>query len=217
MALLPFLLNVVVLLFILISHASMSLAVLSSATIDDSTGDSKTGAMPEYSPPGAFTLNSNCNGCLVHADPTRAFGNSWHDSSQFGGAAPVSVTLSFSGNGIDVYCILANTIPGAVTATDLAFSLDDSPHGTYSHNPDSTSDYVYGEKVFSVENLAQGNHQLVIATDNPSGSLLLFDYARYTCVFALSSNHIVQREILASTMDPRRKILQLFQPRSLHR
>jgi hypothetical protein len=88
-------------------------------------------------------------------------------------------TFGFLGTTIDVFCILANQIPGADTTTDLAFTLDGSTQKPFSHNPDSTSDYEYGVNVFNMSGLTQSAHQLVIATNNPSGSLLLFDYARY--------------------------------------
>ncbi|KAJ7879231.1 hypothetical protein B0H14DRAFT_2341560 [Mycena olivaceomarginata] len=170
--------DVLVLSFILFTHIALSSGSVLPATIDDTTGDSLTGAQPSYS--GSFSANSNCDGCLVHPDPQRAHGGTWHDSSQFGGAPPVSVTLSFTGIGIDVFCILANTVPGAVTTTDLAFTLDGSSQKPFSHTSDSTSDFEYGVKVFTVGGLSQGAHQLIIATNNPSGSLLLFDYAEYT-------------------------------------
>ncbi|KAJ7906024.1 hypothetical protein B0H13DRAFT_2022997 [Mycena leptocephala] len=176
---LPFFLDVLLLLFTL-SQVTLSFGSVLSATIDDAAGDSNTGVLPIYSPLNAFSPNSDCDGCLIRADPGKAFDGSWHDSSQFGGAAPVSVTLSFTGTTIDVFCILANQIPGADTTTDLAFTLDGSTQKPFSHNPDSTSDYEYGVNVFNMSGLTQSAHQLVIATNNPSGSLLLFDYARYS-------------------------------------
>ncbi|KAJ7117433.1 hypothetical protein C8R44DRAFT_626506 [Mycena epipterygia] len=169
-------------LILLLTHATLSIGTITSATIDDSSGDSlNPGVMPVYSPPSAFSLNSDCSGCLIKADPAQAFDGTWHDSSQLPGEASVSITLSFTGTGIDVFCILANTVQGAATTTDLAFTLDGSPQQPFSHTPDSTFSYLYNQNVLSVSGLAQASHQLVITTDS-SGSLLLFDYARYTCV-----------------------------------
>jgi len=179
---LPFFSDVLVLLFIVLSRIAPSSGVVVTATIDDTKGDSNTGAQPVYSPVNSFSPNSDCTGCLVHADPAQAFDGTWHDSSQFNGGSAVSVTLSFTGTAIDVFCILANTVPGAVTTTDLSFTLDGSSYPPYSHTPDSTSDYIYGAggQVFSADGLDQVAHQLVITTNNPSGSLFLFDYASYT-------------------------------------
>ncbi|KAJ6480925.1 hypothetical protein C8R45DRAFT_872101 [Mycena sanguinolenta] len=175
---LPFFSDLLVLSFILLSRVTLSLGSVLPATIDDTNGDSLTGAQPVYT--GSFSANSDCDGCTVHPDPSQAHDGTWHDSSQFNGAAPVSVTLSFNGIGIDVYCIIANAIPGSLTTTDLGFTLDGSPQKSYSHNPDSTSDYEYNVPVFSVSGLTQGAHQLVVATNNPDGSLFLFDYAEYS-------------------------------------
>ncbi|KAJ7227819.1 hypothetical protein B0H12DRAFT_1148398 [Mycena haematopus] len=177
---LPFFSDLAALSFILLARVALSRGSVLTATIDDTEGDSLTGAQPVYT--GSFSPNSDCTGCTVHPDPARAHDGTWHDSSQFNGAPPVSVTLSFTGIGIEVFCILANTIPGSTTTTDLLFTLDDSAQQAYSHNPDSTSDYQYGAQVFSASGLTQGPHQLVVATNNPSGSLLLFDYAQYRCV-----------------------------------
>ncbi|KAJ6614168.1 hypothetical protein B0H10DRAFT_2221630 [Mycena sp. CBHHK59/15] len=127
-----------------------------------------------------LTQNSDCTPCLVAPKPQNAFDGTWHDSSQLPGGPAVSVTLSFTGTAIYVFCILANTVPGTVTTADYAFTLDGASSGTYSHAPDSTSNYIYGANVYSAEGLEQGSHQVVVTTDNPSGSLLLFDYAVYT-------------------------------------
>ncbi|KAJ7645056.1 hypothetical protein DFH06DRAFT_998917 [Mycena polygramma] len=180
--------SLALLLSFILSLVTLSLGSVSTATIDDEAGDSITGAQPVYSPANAFTLNSNCDGCTVQADPGQAFDRSWHDSSQLPGGPAVSVTLSFTGIGIDVFCILANTIG----QTDLAFTLDGSAQAPYSHTADPTvGDYVYNAQVFTVGGLAQAAHELVVTTNNPSGSLLLFDYARYRSVL-LSSRPLIQ-------------------------
>ncbi|KAJ6582082.1 hypothetical protein B0H19DRAFT_927985 [Mycena capillaripes] len=185
----PLFSDVLVLLLIL-SHAALSLGSVQTATIDDTKGDSNTGAQPVYSPATSFSLNSNCDGCSVHANPASAFDNTWHDSSQLNGAGPVSVTLSFTGTAIEVFCILA-----ASTTTDLAFTLDGSPQKPYSRTPGSSPDYIYGESVFKVDSLTQGAHQLVVATNNPSGSLLLFDYAKYRSVSPSSHSFITDHSL----------------------
>ncbi|KAJ6592250.1 hypothetical protein DFH09DRAFT_1025175 [Mycena vulgaris] len=175
---LPFFSGVLGLLFIVLAHVTLSLGVIQTATIDDN----QSGVV--YSPSNRFTLNSNCAACVVHPDANQAVDGTWHDSSQFRGQGPVSVTLSFTGTGIDVFCILANTLPNTVTTTYLAFTLDGSSYPSFTHNPDSSnSDYLYKQNVFSISRLAQVPHTLVISTNPPSdsfGSLLLFDSAKYT-------------------------------------
>lgn len=76
-----------------------------------------------------------------------------------------------------MFCILANTISAT---TDLSFTLDGVPSGRFSHVSDGTSSYVYGAAVFSRTGLENEPHQVVVATDNTAGSLLLFDFAIYT-------------------------------------
>ncbi|KAJ6605442.1 hypothetical protein DFH09DRAFT_1121388 [Mycena vulgaris] len=165
------------LLFIVLTHVALSLGVIQTATIDyDQSG-------VVYSPSDRFSLNSDCAECSVHPDANQAVDGTWHDSSQFRGQGPVSVTLSFTGTGIDVFCILANTLPNTVTTTYLAFTLDGSSYPSFTHNPDSsTSDYLYKQNVLTISGLAQVPHTLAISTNPPpdSGSLLLFDSAKYT-------------------------------------
>ncbi|KAJ7694648.1 hypothetical protein B0H17DRAFT_462099 [Mycena rosella] len=102
--LLPFFFDAPSLLFTLLAHATLSMGAISTATIDDNS------VGPVYSPATSFSLNSECATCVVHPDATRAFEGTWHDSSQFEDESPVSVTLSFTGTGIDVFCILANSL-----------------------------------------------------------------------------------------------------------
>ncbi|KAK7008272.1 hypothetical protein R3P38DRAFT_3211197 [Favolaschia claudopus] len=176
-ALLPLFFNPLALSSVLI-HVALSSGSVKTAIIDDTTGDSNTGAQPVYT--GTFSSNSDCSSCVVHPDPSEAHGGTWHDSSQFNGAPAIGVTLSFTGTGIDVFCILANTLPNTDTITSLAITLDGSPQQPFLHTPDSSSSYVYNAKVFSTSGLSQGPHEVVLLTNRPEGSLLLFDYAQYT-------------------------------------
>ncbi|KAJ7097259.1 hypothetical protein B0H15DRAFT_35317 [Mycena belliarum] len=184
LALPPLFSHLLTYLVLFLYSANLSLGTIQTATIDDALGDSQSGALPIYSPPSSFSPNSDCGSCKVHADPAQAFDGTWHDSSQFRGKAPVSVTLSFTGTSINVFCILANTIPGgAGTRTDLAFLLDGSPQAPFSHRPDSTSGYLYNQNVLSVSGLAQASHRLVVSSNLPpdaNATLMLFDYAQYT-------------------------------------
>ncbi|CAK5267832.1 unnamed protein product [Mycena citricolor] len=119
----------------------------------------------------------------IQADPTKAFNGTWHDDSQFPQAPPISFTLVFNGTGIDVFFILANTVPfpNTITNTNLIFTLDGLPSGTFSHSPSLSTDFQYNVSVYSVSGLPQATHQLVVASNNQTaGSLMLFDYARYT-------------------------------------
>ncbi|KAJ7625686.1 hypothetical protein FB45DRAFT_70725 [Roridomyces roridus] len=168
----PFL-SLTVVVFVL---TGLSTGATVTATIDDTRGDSQTGAMPVYLPVGAFSSDTTDWEGPVDPDPTQAFDGTWQ---AVGPSA--SVTLSFTGTGIDVFCILANTLP-----TDLSFTLDGAPYyPSFSRTPDASApDLMYGEqgRVLSIDGLDQVAHQLVIAPNPPAGSndtLFLFDYARY--------------------------------------
>ncbi|KAJ7289250.1 hypothetical protein C8J57DRAFT_428405 [Mycena rebaudengoi] len=165
---------------ILFAYITLTHAIPRAFTIDDTLGDSRTGALPVYNPVDSFSQNSNCADCTIRADLRRAFQGTWHDSSQFPNSPPVSVTLSFTGTTIDVFCIIANEIPGVTTTADYAILLDGVPQRPYSHSSDGTPNYQYGVNVFSARGLDQRPHRVVLSTNNPAGSLLLFDYASYT-------------------------------------
>ncbi|KAJ6605444.1 hypothetical protein DFH09DRAFT_897385 [Mycena vulgaris] len=118
--------------------------------------------------------NTNCAECVIRPDPTKAFGGTWYEGTQLPGELAPSVTLSFTGAFKHCLCILANTVPDAITTSDLSFTLDGTPIATFSHVPDSSSDFVYAALVFSVDGLGRGPHRLVLATDNSAGSLVMF-------------------------------------------
>ncbi|KAJ7181027.1 hypothetical protein C8R46DRAFT_986111 [Mycena filopes] len=168
---------------LLLSLIGLCLATLSNRTIDDTNGDSASELLPVYSPSSAFSNNSDCPTCTIVLDPSQVFDGTWHDSSQLPTGPPVSVTLSFHGTAIYIFCVLANTVGTTVTSSDFAFTLDGSPSGTFSHQPNSSPDFIYRANVFSVDGLKQGPHDVVLSTDNSNGTLLLFDFAIYTCVF----------------------------------
>jgi hypothetical protein len=87
-----------------------------------------------------------------------------------------------------VYCIIANLDMGNLitTTTNLSVSLDGViTNPPFVHAPDSTepSDFLYNVPVYSKAALENTNHTLVISTNaQQNSSLILFDYATYTCV-----------------------------------
>jgi hypothetical protein len=74
-------------------------------TIDDETGDSATGQLPQYTTATttASTTNWNdgprCTGCNIHPNKTECLGQSWHDVTAYPGQT-ASVALSFTGSWI---------------------------------------------------------------------------------------------------------------------
>ncbi|KAJ7144948.1 hypothetical protein C8R43DRAFT_891036, partial [Mycena crocata] len=157
--------------------------VFVNRTIDDQFGDSISGVRPTYSPASSWSPNSSCNGCLLHPDPALAFNHTWHDSSQFPGTSPVSLTLEFVGTAVYVYCIVPPITANVVTSYNLNFTLDGESRGKLSHTPTSNTEFVYNYSVLSLESLPNQTHTLLISTDDSdNGSAFLFDYAVYTCV-----------------------------------
>ncbi|KAJ6606198.1 hypothetical protein DFH09DRAFT_896246, partial [Mycena vulgaris] len=150
-------------------------------TIDDQSGDSVSGLRPTYRPAPFWSLNSSCDGCLFHPDPSLAFNHTWHDSSQLPGHDPVSVTLEFAGTAVYVFCIIPPITTNAVTSYNLNFTLDGISRGTFSQSPTSSTEYVYNVSVLSLESLSNKPHSLLISTDDSvDGSAFLFDYVVYT-------------------------------------
>ncbi|KAJ7118945.1 hypothetical protein C8R44DRAFT_922769, partial [Mycena epipterygia] len=155
-------------------------------TIDDQSGDSVSGVLPTYSPARFWQQGSSCTSCRFHPDPSQVFDHTWHDSSQFPGEAPVSLTLDFAGTAVYVFCIVPPITPNATTVYNLNFTLDGVSHGTYSYSPTSSTEFMYNVSVLSLESLLNKTHTLLISTDSSvDGSIFLFDYAVYTCVKAV--------------------------------
>ncbi|KAJ7815399.1 hypothetical protein B0H13DRAFT_1994106 [Mycena leptocephala] len=158
-------------LLITLIQITLSIGTTFERTIDDTFGDSESGLLPIYTPAKNFSPNSNCTSCVLRT---------WHDGSQLSGGPAVSVTLSFNGTAITVFCILANTASEGLTTSDFAITLDGTAQKPFTHRPDNTSDFKYHSTVFNVDGLNRGVHHVVITTDNAAGSLFMFDYASYT-------------------------------------
>ncbi|KAI0800516.1 hypothetical protein C8Q74DRAFT_421266 [Fomes fomentarius] len=106
-------------------------ALSMNRTIDDEYGDSVTGLVPQYSPPGAWHQGSTCGGCFVHLDPSQVLNGTWHDATHNAGQPePRSITMRFNGTAVYVYNVLANQVSFADTLTNLTFALDGHQVGT---------------------------------------------------------------------------------------
>ncbi|RPD64700.1 hypothetical protein L226DRAFT_37444 [Lentinus tigrinus ALCF2SS1-7] len=151
-------------------------------TIDDEKGDSVTGLVPEYSPPGAWHQGSTCTACFVHLDTSQVLDETWHDTTHHpGDPEPRSITMRFNGTAVYVYNALANTVTGADTATNLTFTIDGARVGSFFHAPSSGTDFDYNIPVHVSTDLKNQEHTLVVqAVGDASPSLILFDYVVYT-------------------------------------
>jgi hypothetical protein len=94
-----------------------------------------------------------------------------------------------TGTTIDVFFIVLNSVPNTDTHAAYNFILDGSQGTPYTHVPDSTSTILYSVPVFSKAGLENTQHTLVIQPflqPDTNATLLLFDYAQYTYVIAIS-------------------------------
>ena len=85
----------VALLFLVLIHSSYS---AENRTIDDTHGDSVSGALPSYS--GPWNVGQLCSDCSANPSPPDTFMSSWHDVTTQpdpNDGAPNAVTLSFQG------------------------------------------------------------------------------------------------------------------------
>lgn len=73
-------------------------AGLVNVTIDDTSGDENTGALPVYIPLEDWTAEPGCTQCVVKPDPTQAFNHTWHDTSHFPtNPDQLSIQINFTG------------------------------------------------------------------------------------------------------------------------
>lgn len=176
-------------------------------TVDDQFGDQSTGRLVTYSPnnDGLWSQGSNCSKCLLKPNVSLALDGTWHDST-YGGQAPgpFSFTILFDGDNSDslrvlsltfvigialyVFCILAEGVPDANTATELTFLMDNTASGTFIWTPNnSVEQYTYNASVYTNTNISttasgsSGLHNLTVL----STQVVLFDYAIYTYVTSL--------------------------------
>lgn len=164
------------------------MAALVNVIIDDTRGDERSGAAPEYSSAHAWNARSaddQCSICGAQPDPGQPYDHTWHDDTTFPGQLPSNITFSFKGTALSIFFILANNVDIVHKDTRLAFYLDGSPKPVtqYLHTPDLTvNGFLYNQPVFANASLPDGEHTILISSraDGDHGSLALFDYAIYT-------------------------------------
>ncbi|EIW63876.1 uncharacterized protein TRAVEDRAFT_108468, partial [Trametes versicolor FP-101664 SS1] len=173
-----------------------STATLVNHTVDDQYGDSVSGVLPAYTPRHQWAYGPQCSGCSIYPDThthtgpsaagaavdmTQAFRGSWHDTTDTHTGAPSTVSITFVGQAVYVYNIIANSIPTVTTLTSLVFAFNGTVVGNYTHQPDSSGLLLlYQVPVYVNTSLPHGTHNLTISTSGPENSLLLFDYITYT-------------------------------------
>ncbi|KAI0722586.1 hypothetical protein C8Q76DRAFT_719274 [Earliella scabrosa] len=117
------------------------------------------------------------------ADKSRAFEQTWHDTTYEPRLYPdgVSVQLSFTGTAVYVYSLIANDIPPTKTFMNTSYIIDGETMGEYIHSPDASQDPVlYNVLVFHRTGLPNSPHTLIMSATGDTPSVILFDYALYT-------------------------------------
>ena len=166
---------------LLSSHLVACTAV--NRTIDDQRGDSATGALPSYSPSNGWTAGDTCNGCNINrtnTDVSKAFDQTWSDSTYHPGQPDRVISMSFVGTDVYVFNTIVNQVPWTTTLTNLTLSVDGTHVDSYLHSPDLTSNKEYQVMILKHNNMQNVAHNIEIRATGSEASLILFDYVMYT-------------------------------------
>ncbi|CCM02805.1 uncharacterized protein FIBRA_04916 [Fibroporia radiculosa] len=157
-------------------------SVSMNATIDDENGDSVTGAKPIYSGTN-WNYGPGCPGCKAQPDIDDTFDRSWHDfTAHPTDTGPHTITLTFTGTAIWIYCVIPNYIEGVTTLTNVSINLDGKDVDLYTHMPlEDTTEMYYNVSIYTNTDLANAMHTVVLMpTYEVNASIILFDWAQYT-------------------------------------
>ncbi|KAJ7770924.1 hypothetical protein DFH07DRAFT_259786 [Mycena maculata] len=166
-------------------------AVLVNVTIDDTTGDSLTGAPVIYTPPDAWNSGpAGCHNCLVDPDVQELSGGTWHDStfsvdgsSNVHPNVPLTASVSFNGSAVYVFCSLSNSAVAPDGDSDMTFFIDGVVVGTFTRRADGGAGFDYGVPVFA-HTVTPGQHTLTLQNGHQNGyqSLTILDSIVYSSV-----------------------------------
>ncbi|OJT04504.1 hypothetical protein TRAPUB_4774 [Trametes pubescens] len=175
--------------------APLVTAILVNRTIDDKYGDSVTGVVPTYGPTDhSWADGSVCHTCNVYpsggpksgagaqVNVSRMFYGTWHDCTYEAVGPLQTITMSFVGQAVYVFHLVANELKETTTVTSLSFIIDNEEVGHFDHTPDPAApQFLYRVPVYVNSSLLHANHTLTIRPRGaPDKSLILFDYVAYT-------------------------------------
>jgi len=174
-----------------ILFASFALAII-NVTVDDSVSTGPV--VPNYLPNNSiWRLGNSCTTCSAHPDRVVAFHGTWHDIIYYpsGGFVP-SIEVSFTGNALYIFFIIANNLPGLVKLTDIYFELDNVNVSSYIQIPDNngnTTSYQYNVPVYHNDTLDFGPHTMTVSPVLAGNNVqMLFDYLIYSTTDASTEN-----------------------------
>ncbi|KAJ7456545.1 hypothetical protein FB451DRAFT_1511489 [Mycena latifolia] len=164
-------------------------AALVNVTIDDTAGDSLTGALVTYTPSDAWNSQNECIDCLVHPDTTKLQNGTWHDSTfSVDGVnnphrnVPLTASASFNGSAVYVFCALARSSTNPDGNSDMTFYLDGVVVGSFTQFAVGSTGFDYHVPVYINTNVPPGRHTLTIQNGHQNGrqSLLVLDSIVYS-------------------------------------
>ncbi|TFY62419.1 hypothetical protein EVJ58_g3877 [Rhodofomes roseus] len=170
-------------------------------TIDDTDGDSVTGATPTYSNEDCWNKGPDCSACTFQPDPSQAHYGTWHDTTSnvcnnayVNGTSSHSVAFDFTGPTAELMN-LTFTLDGETSTAAFPQSVSGATYG-----------YQYNYSVFSQSSLSNTEHSFTMAAiQGTSASVLLFDYAQYTYLrgadskyYEPNSEHHTRNELISN-------------------
>ncbi|KAF8987741.1 hypothetical protein BDQ17DRAFT_1258237 [Cyathus striatus] len=166
-------------------------AVLVNVTVDNSLPDPLTGRLVGYLPTTSWNAGVACTDCTAIVDEGSMFNRTWHDGTYFPvnsilpATGPLTITFSFNGTAIYVFCALALSFTSPDGYSNMTFYIDNEIVGQFEKEPSGTQGaYVYNISVYSNTSLSAGEHNFTLQ-NGPFGnggnkSLTLFDYLVYS-------------------------------------
>jgi len=160
-----------------------------NATIDDSTGDSLTGALVSYTPPDAWAIGdvetiSQSRSPPGIPDLSQVGGRTFHNStfSPNSGShpnVPLTASVRFNGSAVYVYTALSRFPNGN---SDMTFYLDGVVVGHFTQAPVGSAGFDYTVPVYTNPSIPPGPHTLTIQNGHQDGleSILILDSIVYT-------------------------------------
>ncbi|KAF8213577.1 hypothetical protein K438DRAFT_2009737 [Mycena galopus ATCC 62051] len=157
-----------------------------NVTIDDTHGDSSTGALVTYTPPDAWTESGNlpCTQLCPPGTPNvqDMVDYTYHNStfSPNSGSfpnVPLTASVNFDGSAVYVYCALS---PNA--NSDMTFFLDGAVVGNFVQP--AVDEFQYGVLVYSNPSITPGLHTLTLQNGQQNGneSVMILDSIVYTSI-----------------------------------
>ncbi|KAJ6519372.1 hypothetical protein C8R45DRAFT_918412 [Mycena sanguinolenta] len=159
-----------------------------NVTIDDTNGDSLTGALVTYSPAKAWT-ESGPSPCTLSCPPTTPNVEDMNDwtyhnstfspnSGEFPNV-PLTATVQFNGSAVYVYCALSRS-PNA--NSDMTFFLDGVVVGQFIKTSVGSAGFDYSVLVYANSSIPSGPHTLTLQNGQQNGveSVMILDSIVYT-------------------------------------